>query len=94
MSSRRRWECSTPSTSRCWYLSARARLIAVIVANLQQRGASKPRTVKTLASTISSLFQKQLSEQELATLLEELQAKSYVAVNDTKVSYALPPAEA
>jgi hypothetical protein len=68
--------------------------IAVIVANLQQRGASKPRTVKTLASTISSLFQKQLSEQELATLLEELQAKSYVAVNDTKVSYALPPAEA
>ena len=68
--------------------------IAVIVANLQQRGASKPRTVKTLSSTISSLFQKQLSEQELATLLKELQDKSYVTVNDTKVTYALPAAAA
>jgi hypothetical protein len=29
----------------------------VVVANLQQRGASRPRTVKTLTSTISSLFQ-------------------------------------
>lgn len=68
--------------------------LAVIVANLQQRGASKPRTVKTLSSTIGSIFQKQLSEQELATLLKELQTKSYVAVNDTKVSYALPAANA
>jgi len=68
--------------------------IAVIVANLQQRGASKPRTVKTLSSTISSLFQKQLSEQELAALLKELQDKSYVAVNDTKVTHALPAAAA
>lgn len=36
--------------------------IAVVVANLKQRGASKPRTVKTLSSTISSLFQKALAE--------------------------------
>ena len=68
--------------------------IAVIVANLQQRGASKPRTVKTLLSTVSSIFQKQLSEQELADLLNDLQAKSYVTVNDTKVSYSLPTPDA
>jgi hypothetical protein len=68
--------------------------IAVIVANLQQRGASKPRTVKTLLSTVSSLFQRQLSEQELAELLKDLEAKSYVTVNDTKVSYSLPTLDA
>ena len=66
---------------------------AVVVANLQQRGASKPRTVKTLLGTISSLFQKQLPDQELAALLVELESMAYVTVNDTKVSYSLPAAE-
>jgi PIN domain len=64
--------------------------LAVVVANLQQRGASRPRTVKTLSSTISAIFQKQLTEQELAALFKELEAKGYVTVNETKVSYALP----
>ena len=46
--------------------------IEVIVANLKQRGPSKPRTVKTLTSTISSLFQKALPEEELGALLKSL----------------------
>ena len=64
--------------------------IEVIVSNLKQRGPSKPRTVKTLTSTISSLFQKALPEDELAALLKALQKQGYVAVNETKVSYSLP----
>lgn len=64
--------------------------IEVIVANLKQRGPSRPRTVKTLTSTISSLFQKALPEDELAALLEALQKQGYLAVNETKVSYSLP----
>jgi hypothetical protein len=64
--------------------------VAVVVANLKQRGASKPRTVKTLSSTVSSLFQKQLSEVELAELLAELQRLGFVIVHDNKVSYGLP----
>lgn len=68
--------------------------LAVIVTNLQQRGASKPRTVKTLSSTITAIFQKQLTEQELAALLKELETKGYITVNGTKVAYTLPPAEA
>lgn len=64
--------------------------IEVIVANLKQRGPSKPRTVKTLTSTISSLFQKALPEEELGALLKSLQKQGYVAVNETKVSYSLP----
>ena len=68
--------------------------IDVVLANLQQRGASKPRTLKTLTSTINSLFQKQLTEEELVALLKGLQAKGFIAVNETKVTYALPASEA
>lgn len=64
--------------------------IDVVVENLQQRGASKPRTLKTLTSTINSLFQKQLSEEDLVALLKGLQAKGFIVINETKVTYALP----
>lgn len=64
--------------------------IAVVVANLKQRGASKPRTVKTLSSTISSLFQKALAEEELAALLKLMEKQGFVIINDTKVTYSLP----
>lgn len=64
--------------------------LAVVVANLQQRGTSKPRTVKTLSSTINSLFQKTLPEEELALLLKSLQAEGFIGITDTKVSYTLP----
>lgn len=64
--------------------------IAVIVADLKRRGASKPRAVKTLTSTISSMFQKQIPEQELQSLLNELKEQGLITVAGTKVSYALP----
>lgn len=62
---------------------------AAILANLRQRGASKPRTVKTLSSTINALFQKSLSEAELASLLEGLQQQGIISITGAKVSYAL-----
>lgn len=64
--------------------------ISAIVANLQQRGAAKPRTVKTLFSTINALFQKSLSDEELQSLLEAMQAEEMLTVVGTKVSYSLP----
>ena len=67
-----------------------AEKLAVVINNLQQRGASMPRTLKTLTSTISAIFQKQLSEQELEAMLGELHAKGFVTVTGTKVSYDLP----
>jgi hypothetical protein len=68
--------------------------LAVVLANLQQRKTSKPRTLKTLSSTINSLFQKQLAEEELAAILKELQTQGYIMVDDTKVTYALPSSDA
>ena len=64
--------------------------LAVIVANLKQRGASKPRTVKTLSSTISSLFQKALAEDELAAILKHMEQQGLITVTGTKVGYSLP----
>lgn len=62
----------------------------LVVAKLQQLAASKPRTLKTLSSTIGSLFQKQLAEEEVTSMVSELQSRSLIAVAGTKVSYTLP----
>ena len=64
--------------------------LEAVLANLRQRGASKPRTVKTLSSTIHALFQKSLSESELASLVKGLEASGVISLSGTKVSYALP----
>jgi PIN domain len=63
---------------------------AVILDNLQHRGASRPRTIDALSTTINSLFQKSLPEDELALLLARLADQGYITVTDSKVSYALP----
>jgi len=64
--------------------------LAAILANLRQRGASKPRTVKTLSSTINALFQRSLSEAELTSLLESLKHQGVISISGARVSYALP----
>jgi hypothetical protein len=63
--------------------------VAVVIENLKNRGASNPRTLKTLASTINALFQKSLSAAEVESIIAELKKKGVVIVNQTKVSYAL-----
>ena len=68
--------------------------VAVVLANLRQRGSAKPRTLKTLTSTISTLFQGQLGDEDLAAVLSSLQAQGHVTVQANKVTYALPPSEA
>ncbi len=60
----------------------------MVVANLKQRGASRPRTLKTLKSTIASLFPKGISEADLAALVQQLQASGEISLTENKVSYA------
>jgi hypothetical protein len=62
----------------------------VVVADLIRRKASKPRTQKTLLSTLHALFKKELSEQQLTQLFASLCSRGIVKVEGTKVSYALP----
>jgi hypothetical protein len=64
--------------------------IEIVVADLIRRKASKPRTQKTLLSTLHALFKKELSEQQLAQLFTSLCSRGVVKVDGTKVSYELP----
>lgn len=64
--------------------------VARIIAHLQKMGSAKPRSVKTLSSTVSALFQKKISEQEVSSLVERLQKDGFVIVTGAKVSYQLP----
>jgi hypothetical protein len=64
--------------------------VALIIADLQKRGAARPRTVATLSSTISATFQKQLTTHEVSSLVSELKKKGLVKVEGTKVTYNLP----
>jgi gamma-glutamyltranspeptidase len=63
--------------------------LAFVVANLKQRGNSKPRTLKTLTSTVSSLYPKDMPKEELALLLQQLQSTGKIIVKENKVTYAL-----
>lgn len=64
--------------------------VEAILARLQQLKASKPRTVATLSNTIASLFQKQLSEQEVAVLVQALANQGHLSVSGTKITYKPP----
>jgi len=58
-----------------------------VVANLRQRGVSKPKTVKTLMGTIRTLFPKNITEKELSTLVRQLEVKGVIRIEGAKVSY-------
>lgn len=62
--------------------------VDLIVARLQQLGASKPRTTKTLTGTINSLFPKM--DGDAGALVELLQARGLITVTGARLSYHLP----
>jgi hypothetical protein len=64
--------------------------IALVLADLHKRGSARPRRLATLTNTIASVFQKKLSDNELAALIGMLQSRGYVLVHDMKVTYSLP----
>lgn len=66
--------------------------VEVIVANLIRRKAAKPRTQKSLISTLHAVFKKELSEQQISQLFTALCDRGVVKVEGNKVSYDLPAA--
>jgi len=65
--------------------------LALVVADLQKRGSARPRKVTTLRNTINAALKKQLTEEQISSVMEQLQARGIIAVSDTKVTYELPP---
>lgn len=63
--------------------------LAVVLEKLLST-SSKPKTIKTLSSTISSLFQNQCSEEEIAELLKALVEAKKIVIAGTKITYNLP----
>jgi hypothetical protein len=66
-----------------------AERLDVVLSWLTRTKASRPRTVKTLSSSIASLFQKQLSSEEVTSIIEQLSKLGHLTVTGAKVSY--PP---
>lgn len=66
-----------------------AEKLDVVLANVRQSGAVRPRTVKTPSSTNGSLFQKQLLEGNVKAILAELGKGGHVSLDRTKVAYSL-----
>jgi len=60
-----------------------------IVKNLKSRGNARPRKIKTLTSTIKSLSQFKLNDQQVKYVIEHLSAAGKVVVTGEKVSYKL-----
>ncbi len=80
-----------PSTQPKAPTPARAKVdnFSMVVANLVQRGNSRPRKLKTLRSTIASLFPKGITETEVTALVQQLQATGKVSISENTISYAL-----
>jgi hypothetical protein len=69
-------------------LPAEGDFVATVVNNLRQRGASRPRTIKTLTSTIKALIKGQPPE-SIDAVMKELLGQGVVEVQGTKVTYHL-----
>lgn len=64
----------------------------LVQSDLKKRGASRPRKVSTLTSTIKALLKQQQrpnSDAEVANLITELQKRGKLSITDTKVTYKL-----
>ena len=63
--------------------------IDAVIDNLTKRGASKPRTLKTLSSSVKAQFANQVTDEEGGDLIHQLVKRGVVKINDGKVSYHL-----
>ena len=63
--------------------------INVVTDYLISRGTAVPKTIKTLTSTIQSVFQKNIPEAEQETIIAAMQEQGAIAVVGSKVSYNL-----
>jgi hypothetical protein len=64
--------------------------VDAVIDNLVRRKAAKPRTLKTLRSTIKALFANQLADEELDGLIEHLSERGAIKLTEGKVQYELP----
>jgi hypothetical protein len=64
--------------------------VQIVLDKLAQPKITKPRTVKTLSSSIASFFQKQITDEEVSVVVEAMVAQGAITITGTKVAYATP----
>src|SRR5882762_8497922 len=67
----------------------KADALSLVIGNLKQRGASRPRTLRTLTSTIAALLAQHKSTETTASLIQRLKAAGKLSISEGKVTYAL-----
>jgi hypothetical protein len=67
-----------------------AERVKAVVENLAKRKSARPRTLKTLRTTIKALLGSQLMEDELDRLIEQLTRRGVIKIAAGKVQYELP----
>jgi hypothetical protein len=63
--------------------------VDTVIANLEKRKAARPRTLKTLRSTINARFGNQLTEEELENIIARLSDRQVIKIADGKVTYEM-----
>lgn len=66
--------------------------LEAIISWLLARGTARPRAVKTLSSSINSLFMKKLDDAEVDRLVKALVARGVVSISGSRVGYEFPAA--
>jgi hypothetical protein len=64
--------------------------VDTVIEKLISQKASKPRTLKTLGSTIKAHFANQLDSDEIQVLVGKLTQRGFIRVSEGKVTYQLP----
>lgn len=64
--------------------------VDAVIESLIKQAASRPRTAKTLSSSIKALFVNRITDAEVADIVSSLTQRGKIAVSGTKVSYQLP----
>lgn len=62
--------------------------LALALDYLAKRGANRPKTLKTLTSSLHGLFHKKLTPESLQALIDELAACRHLTVDGSRVSYS------
>lgn len=62
--------------------------VQTVIENLQSRGAARPRTIKTLCSSIKTL-RLNLSDEQITDMVAELQILGKITINGSQVTYTL-----
>ena len=70
--------------------TAKDDMIDAIVANLINRGQSRPRKLKTLKNTIGNLVSDDLSDTDRNALVREMQKRKLLQISKDNIKYTLP----